>query len=235
MLHERTREATTIRRLLVDVEEQLKSKDIEHKNEIKWINEEKQDMESQFQAQTKRKQRDIDELKSISDNYLHKIQDLEKKFSEVQEQTVVVPVEQPESNEFQQTIESLRKSLQESSKKLKEYQSMINSLKKLSEESNLKFERLSKNYKILTQQYREMKTLSEKLNASNGNTASNTPRDSVEHARESVDTSEHVAYLKNVLLGFFDHKEQREQLLPVVKTLFNLSPDDEKRFLHALK
>ncbi|KAK6199187.1 uncharacterized protein RJT21DRAFT_140795 [Scheffersomyces amazonensis] len=249
LLQERTREASTIRRLLVDAEEQVRLKESEHKSEIKRIQEELLDEQTNIQSQLKRKQREIDELKSITDSYLSKIQDLEKNLNESKEknnelensfsqessQAVVDPDNSFEDT--QQTIQTLRQSLQLSAKKVREYENVNGVLKKLNEESNLKFERLSKNYKIITQQYRQMKSSQGSPASSNGHSTDSlpvrTPRQSLDDSGEQKETN--TAYLKNVLLGFFEHKEQRDMLLPVVKTIFNFSDDDERKFLLALK
>ncbi|KAK5810305.1 GRIP domain-containing protein [Linnemannia elongata] len=38
-----------------------------------------------------------------------------------------------------------------------------------------------------------------------------------------------VEYLKNVLLNFMEHKERRQQLVPVVAQVLKLTPDETKR------
>lgn len=253
MLQERTRESSTIRRMLLDAEEQLKLKTHDFKSEITKIGKEKSEIETNCQTLIKKKQREIDEFKSITDNYLLKIQDLENKCNELKQQYEELESEklknknttsdkEEDFEETQQTIETLRSSLQASAKKVKDFENLNNILKKLNEESNLKFERLSKNYKIITQQYKQIKSLKDSPNQSHTQSSESLTKSPSNSARPSVDDSgsdssnqTNVAYLKNVLLGFFEHKDQRAQLLPVVKTLFNLSADDEKKFLLALK
>ena len=253
MLQERTRESSTIRRMLVDAEEQLKLKNHDFKSELTKISKEKSEVENNCQALIKKKQREIDEFKSITDNYLLKIQDLENKCNELKQQYEELESEKLKNKntisdkdesfeETQQTIETLRSSLQDSSKKVKDFENLNNILKRLNEESNLKFERLSKNYKILTQQYKQIKSSNDspiQSHAQSSESLTNSPstssRHSVDDSSSESSNQTNVAYLKNVLLGFFEHKDQRDQLLPVVKTLFNLSSDDEKKFLLALK
>lgn len=253
MLQERTRESSTIRRMLVDAEEQLKLKNHDFKSELTKISKEKSEIENNCQALIKKKQREIDEFKSITDNYLLKIQDLENKCNELKQQYEELESEKLKDKntisdkdenfeETQQTIETLRNSLQASSKKVKDFENLNNILKKLNEESNLKFERLSKNYKILTQQYKQIKSSNDSPIQSHAQSSESLTKSPSTSSRHSADDSSsessnqtNVAYLKNVLLGFFEHKDQRDQLLPVVKTLFNLSSDDEKKFLLALK
>lgn len=44
-----------------------------------------------------------------------------------------------------------------------------------------------------------------------------------------------VPYIKNVLLGFLEHKEMRPQLITVIATLLQFQGSDEQRFLSALQ
>jgi predicted RNase H-like nuclease (RuvC/YqgF family) len=237
MLQERTRETTTIKRLLLDAEEQIKSKTALLKQETKRLNEERSGIESENQIQLRRKQRDIDEIKSLNESYLGKINDLEKTLRNIKEEYDLAKSNEikddngEKDDQMQKTIETLRQSLQASTKRVKDYENLNNVLKKLNEESTLKFERLSKNYKILTQQYKLMKTTSSPSERVSSESSSSELADN--SSKDQNPTN--IAYLKNVLLGFFEHKEQREQLLPVVKTLFSFSSEDERKFLLALK
>ncbi|KAF8944434.1 hypothetical protein BGZ47_004238 [Haplosporangium gracile] len=58
-----------------------------------------------------------------------------------------------------------------------------------------------------------------------------TPRWSSPSQCHSVaDDDVNVEYLKNVLLNFMEHKERRQQLIPVVAQMLRLSSDETKRF-----
>lgn len=228
MLQERTREGTLIRRLLVEAEEQLKTAEQSYKNELKRANEERDEVTMDSQRQLKKRQREIDDLTAQIEGYNAKISDLQQEVTKATQQNkaLVLLVDGGlDPKELHHQLETLRASLQDSSRKAHEYETMNNTLKKLNDEANLKFERLSKNYKILTQQYREIeqKKLAEPSPA---------PQP---QAPAKADNLANVDYLKNVLLGFFEHKEQRPQLLPVLKTLFHMSGDEEKKLLLALK
>lgn len=245
MLLERTRESNTIRRLLMEAEESIKSKDEEVVLEIRSLKEEKENLEAEWMAAGKKKQREIDEMKSITNNYLTKLQELESRYNQLKAKYDDLAASKgdmketsEDAEETSETIDILRASLRDSAKKIKDYENVHSILKKLNEESNLKFERLLKSYKLLTQQYRSLKDTK-----SQGHEGAHSEPEST---RTSLDTpakqpsdgsnnSTNVAYLKNVLLGFFEHKDQRDRLLPVVKMLFDLSPEDEQKFLMALK
>lgn len=230
---ERSREAVTIRRLLQDAEEQLKLKDSENAEELNRNNEARRISETLFQATLKKKQREVDELRSIADKYVQRLQDAEKTSQTIKEQYETLQASKkaqdkgeaaPErSEEVDKTIASLRESLQETNRKVKEYQNLNSVMKKLNDESNLKFDRISKNYKLLTQQYREMTNRSQKS------------QETLVAPKKEEGLETNIAYLKNVLLGFMAHKEQRDQLLPVIKQLFKLSAEDEKVLVTSLK
>ncbi|KAF9170485.1 hypothetical protein BGX21_004632 [Mortierella sp. AD011] len=55
-----------------------------------------------------------------------------------------------------------------------------------------------------------------------------TPR--FQRQQPPMDEDVNVEYLKNVLLNFLEHKERRQQLIPVVAQILRLSSDETKRF-----
>lgn len=232
LLQERTRELSTIRRMLIEAEEDHNVKISEYKTDLRNATQEKQELESELQLVIKKRQREIDELKSTCDTHVRKIKELELACQEIRAKYepfasapgVDAEAQLQKANEYEAMIAELRSSLQSSSKKVKDYENMNSMLKKLNEESSLKFERLSKNYKHMTQQYRQMKD--HKSQEHKPETLSATPD-------KSDDAN--LAYLRNVLVGFLEHKEQREQLLPVLKMLFKFSADEEKTLMGALR
>ena len=234
LLQERTRETSNMRRLLVDAEEMLKQQKQDSKLEIARALEDKAEIERNNVSLIKRKQRELDELKESVQEYRLKVEKLENKVmtlekKEKSKESLSSDNQTQMSKELSSTIETLRTALNNSTNKIRDLENYNNNLKKLSEDNTLRFERLSKNYKILNQQYQYMK----ERKGSESSTKQDKP---VETAPESNDKqATNVAYLKNVLLGFFQHKEQRDQLLPVLKTLFEFSKEDEEKFLMALK
>lgn len=236
MLQERTRESSMIRKLLLDAEERHNIECANLKNEIRSINELKAEIESSLQSSLKHKQREIDDLKARAAESVKKIKelteetnDLKKKLEPLLNESAISPEAAKKTKDLENTIEELRNSLQSSSAKVKEFENMNRVLKKLNEETSLKFERLLKNYKHVTQQYRQMQSVKSTPPESTRSSSDQSP------SGTESDKDTNVAYLKNVLLGFFEHKEQRELLLPVVKTLFQLDEKEETKLLSALK
>ena len=232
MLQERTRESSTIRKLLLDAEEQSNIKAAELKNEIRNITEEKNEVESNLHTALKRKQRESEEFKETAERHALKIKELETsidnlkaKYEPLLKMSAVSPEAQQKQKDLENIIGELRVSLSDASKKIKDYENLNSILKKLNDETFLKFERLSKNYKQITQQYRHMQEQNSKPQS--------TPVP--EHKSRDPESAVSVPYLKNVLVGFFEHKDQRAQLLPVMKTLFHFSDEDERKLMAALK
>ena len=240
LLQEKTREGGNLRRLLIETDEMMKQKESDHKLELKGLENEKTDLERRGIQMVKKKQKEIDDMNAVLAEHKTRIAQLEEKLKSM----VSVPQTEPAADtehlnsELQLQIDTLREALSASSSKIKEYEKLNATLKKLNEENILKFERLSKNYKLLTHQYRLMKDNESRRGSAESVTSSVDVRksESLDEKRDKDKQSDtNIAYLKNVLLGYFEHKEQREQLLPVLKTLFHFSEDDENKFLVALK
>ncbi|KAI5967713.1 IMH1 [Candida margitis] len=242
LLQERTREGGNLRRLLIETDEMMKQKESDHKLEIRRLEDEKTEFERSSNQLIKKKQKDIDELNVALKEHKQRISNLEERLKVIE----AVPHNEsvPENNqidsELQVQINTLREALSVSSNKLKDYEKLNSNLKKLNDDNLLKFERLSKNYKLLTQQYRLMKDNESRRGSAESVTNSlvngSERRESLDEKKDKdKQTDTNIAYLKNVLLGYFEHKEQREQLLPVLKTIFQFSKDDENKFLLALK
>ncbi|AGO11738.1 AaceriADL037Wp [[Ashbya] aceris (nom. inval.)] len=162
------------------------------------------------------------------------------------------------SEELEMIVRKLKESLRASEKKLRELKDYNDELKSLNAELNAKLDRLSNRYKVLSSQLKMSKDLTSSqsrhssrsgslVSPSPDNETGNSPRKisvSSTHPAPAIasydnsaemETNEKVAYIRNVLLGFLEHREQRSQLLPVVSTLLQLSSHDEKRLLTSLK
>lgn len=237
LLQDRTNETKSIKKILVDKDELLAARKQDHDAEIQSLKESHKEDCDELKSSIKRHERQIEELKSVNDAYSTKLEKLEKEMKTQTEnhETQNETTEDPESREL---VSTLRSSLQESSKKIREYENLNNVLKKLNEESGMKFERLSKNYKLLSQQYRNLETKKD-VTAIPDVPPSRSRSESLEVDTKSLDPGKpddtNIAYLKNVLLGFFEHRDQRDQLLPVLKTLFHFTAEDERKLLVALK
>ncbi|AEY96182.1 FADL037Wp [Eremothecium gossypii FDAG1] len=161
------------------------------------------------------------------------------------------------SEELELTVRKLKDSLRTSEKKMRELKDSNEELKSLNDELNAKLDRLANRYKVLSTQLKMSKDMSSQsrhssrsgslVSPSSDNETGNSPRKiSISSAHPApvvasydnsaeMESNEKLAYIRNVLLGFLEHREQRSQLLPVVSTLLQLSSHDEKRLLTSLK
>lgn len=149
------------------------------------------------------------------------------------------------SNNSDEKIDKIQKNLKEllarSDKRRRELQDTNDELMSLNNELNKKLDRLTRNYRLLSGKLNSMKTNNISSGSNNGLTASADSSVSPSVSQTNIggdhmgaDGTEKIAYVRNVLLGFLEHKEQRRHLLPVVSTLLQLDSNDEQRFLSAL-
>lgn len=230
LLQERTRESSMIRKLLMEAEEQSDIKSADLKNEIRTLNAERDEAEANLHNALKKRSRELDDVKELLVRKLAKLAELETKCVEFEEKIKTsAPSEtngaDNKSQMLANTVTELQESLSALTARVKEYESMNRMLKKLNEELTLKFERLLKNYKHVTQQYRQMQSQA----------LAKPAREPEESAPKKDGPDTNIAYIKNVLLGFLEHKDNREQLLPVVKMLLQLDKSEEKKVMAALR
>ncbi|KAL6937586.1 hypothetical protein ACO0RG_004097 [Hanseniaspora osmophila] len=152
------------------------------------------------------------------------------------------------------TIQNLKSELTKAVKLSREYEQSNTEMKKLNQELNLKLERLSKNYKSLSAQLKSARTqdydlakpsprrhssitslssINDVNNSLSNFSTPSTPSETKTSSEQDYDSK--LSYIKNVLIGFMEHKDQRQQLLPVVSMLFKFTNQEEQKFLTSLK
>jgi hypothetical protein len=159
-------------------------------------------------------------------------------------------------------IESLRDSLNKNESRLREYEEINTKLRAANQDTSEKMIRLNKKYKLLSQQYKRRFSQSSAPSSRNGSfVLSSSRHNSVSSPNENIeqllqpeingdfasmevpnktmsateeDIKEKSIYIRNVLLGFLEHKEQRQMLLPVIKMLLYMTDDDAKKMSELL-
>ncbi len=159
-------------------------------------------------------------------------------------------------------IESLRDSLNKNESRLREYEEINTKLRAANQDTSEKMIRLNKKYKLLSQQYKKRFSQSSAPPSRNGSfVLSSSRHNSVSSPNENIeqmlqpeingdftsmevpdktmsateeDIKEKSIYIRNVLLGFLEHKEQRQMLLPVIKMLLYMTDDDAKKMSELL-
>ncbi|AOA60756.1 Vesicular transport protein [Komagataella phaffii CBS 7435] len=242
ILQERSREMNTIRKLLADTESKCDERIKQLKARIDRLEEEKETTSHESSVQARKLSKTIDQLKKGKNELSVQLEQCKLELEHLKSVPSRVDVDNKNgasnenSDENQSDIESgiieqLRNSLKGYEEQLKQYQDSNVLLKKVNEEQLLKFERLHSNFKIVSKQYRMLKDQKDEVNtrSRNNSVISSTSAGSDENERDKV------AYIKNVLLGFLEHKDQRAMLFPVVKMLLMLDDDEERRLASSLK
>lgn len=235
MFQERTREATTLRRILSETTEDHERRGREMHNEMRALNDEKTALLADLLGVRKRAQHEVKELTAETEKYSRRVLELQGVCDGLRDQLTAAqqaskthsPENEQKQRDLESTIHELQASLRRASEKMREYENLNQVLKKLNDEANSKFERLTKNYKLIGQQYRLMKEQKERVDSELGSRLLSFG--ATEKPQAIVD------YLKNVLIGFLEHKDQRHLLLPVLAQLFQLSAAEEQTLMLSLK
>ncbi|SCV04182.1 LAMI_0H14048g1_1 [Lachancea mirantina] len=263
LLQERTREATAMRRLLSQNQRDLeeKSKQLEEKEKI--ANEERSQLQSEIAVKTARLNNEMGSLTEINarlKDEVHLLQERIKLLEEEEKRVKAANLKMKDiadehnktSNEVSFTLNSLREDFLKAEKKIRKLEVTKEELRELNLDLEKKLEKVTKNYKSLSSQLTSAreKGAANSLSRSNsvismpsrsnsvvnlGNGAQNSDFSPSHGGRSNFEFNEKIAYIKNVLIGFLEHREQRDQLLPVISTLLQLDSNDERRLLVSLK
>lgn len=260
-LQERMREVSSMRQLLAGSEgNQLTSlKSVNEKLEI--LTTERDQLNTEAMQLSKRHIRELDNLKArIADleqsqefdekekaRYRRDLNDLRKSLSLINEQ---LHDAQQESSDLQLLIGRLKETLTQTEASLKSATKSNSSLQALLEENKNQVEKLSQGQSNLKADIRTLQADKARLlqqletAAAAGGTPLSSKRSSLSiSSSKSSSTlasstqplpSASIPYIRNVLLGFLEHKGQRQQLMPVVSTILEFSSNDEKRLWTAL-
>lgn len=261
MLQERTREMTTMRKLLMDNEEAQNSDRKELKSKFDRLLEEKEKSDNESLLTLRNKQREVDDLKRKNTDMTLKLEQLETLKTSLEgklNESLISKSENvtntrhsmmksnskstSEENDYNsKIIESLRSSLEKTEVRIREIEDLNTKLRIANQDSSDKLIRMNKKYKLLSQQYK--RRLSETSTPSSRNNSFVAVSDAALHPAvqnddgtqdENEDIKEKSVYIKNVLLGFLEHKEQRQMLLPVIKMLLYMSDEDAKKLNELL-
>ncbi|QPG75930.1 hypothetical protein FOA43_003316 [Brettanomyces nanus] len=268
MLQERTREAGTMRKLVMDTEQNRNTKIQELEAKLDAALEEKDTTESTSTITVRESQKLIEELRlklrtlnSDCDRLKKDNANLEASLKSSQtkpKQATDVPTSltafgnDRDDDYTQKMTDALRASLKENEQRLRKFEEINKVLQRSSNDNAQKLVRMNKKYKLLTQQYKILRSSAASGEKVSSYSASPGDTDMSSGRRESIASSieaptvptgtqhgdkdkEKSTYIKNVLFGFLEHRDQREMLLPVMKALLGLDDEDEKKFMELLK
>lgn len=159
-----------------------------------------------------------------------KVKELEAEMAQLQKQIQLLgvtnldremlSVSSDDTAVLDQTIKNLKAELQSKNKSLNNMELSLQSLRKLNKDLNFKIDKLNKIYQ------------QQRIASSSGSRKSS---NAFEPLKEEEDIKAKISYIKNVLIGFIEHKDQRQQLLPVISMLLQFTPQDQQKFLTCLK
>ncbi|KAK9475972.1 hypothetical protein V1514DRAFT_338305 [Lipomyces japonicus] len=262
LLLERAREATTIRRLLTEAEEKQEGVVREFKERIDVASEERDRAEKEAVSISKRKSRDIEEIKA-------KGREVERKLGLAEEERSKLTSElndlrsareraeekaQLAANEMEETrkvLTELRSALETTETQLEESEKSRQESKRVVEDFQEKIDRLQRSNNKLSEDIRTLQAFRVTADASKSPKTSRSVSSlslSIASARERTGSTTgstyvpyeenenlSIPYIKNVLLGFLERKDQQQQLMPVVSTILQFEGNDEQRFISALQ
>ena len=257
-LQERIREASTMRRLLTDTEgsQDVKFKEVSEK--LAAMTEERDQLEAEAAQLVKRRNRELDGLKARireleesldivqqeKSRYHKDISELRSSRSHADEKLAAA---EQEAEEAREVVTQLKENLSRTEAALKQSTRTIASLKKVVEESQSRVDKLYLNQTTLNNDIKALQAekakLKQQLDASGGAGAQSgrsspaplsSPSSPARTDSANSASAPNIPYIRNVLLGFLEHKEQRQMLMPVVKTVLGFQVEDEKRLWAAL-
>ncbi|SCU98280.1 LADA_0H11826g1_1 [Lachancea dasiensis] len=258
-LQERTKEVHGMRRLISESQSAERTQVGKLEQSLKSAYDEKERSENDLTLQLAVSKRNIQELREANERLKSKLQDYHSKekgyesdITRLDSLRAEVQKTKSESTEvahaLEQALSNVKISLSQSEKKLRGLEVANEKLREQNNDLTVKLERISKNYKQVSNQLAASKerTTARGLSRSNSN-LSIPDRASLENlsrrgsytgepVRETqTEINDKIAYIKNVLLGFLEHKDQRDMLLPVVSTLLQLDSSDEQRLLISIR
>ncbi|GMM39541.1 hypothetical protein FOG51_03742 [Hanseniaspora uvarum] len=119
-----------------------------------------------------------------------------------------------------QTIKNLKEELSSKTKSLKNLEATLFNLRKLNKDLNFKLDKMNKIYQ------------QQRISASPSNSRKSSEAEIGSTGDSDLDSK--LSYIKNVLIGFIEHRDQRQQLLPVISMLLKFNTEDQK-ILMSLK
>lgn len=258
-LQERLREASNMRRLLTNTEGSQQSKLQEAMDKLEVLTEQRDLLESESTQLAKRRTREADgfiarireleqTLTLVEKEKMTYHRDAEELRSSRAHADDKLQAAELESEDLQQVVTQLKDTLAHTEASLRTVSKTNTKLNLMVEESKTRLDKMNRTQHSLKSSIHLLQTDKSKLKQQLENPVSpplSSKRSSASFSSvksapsmplkpQSVPPPANIPYIKNVLLGFLEHKTQRQQLLPVVSTILDFTSADEKRFWNAL-
>lgn len=253
LLQERTRDASTMRKLLKQGDQNRDNKYILLDEQLTDLKEQKEKVDDAHMLL----QRDFSQLKDKTTKQINGLQSqntelvrentrlkksmkLHKSISNSEMRKSYSSGQVSLTNDSSDKIDMLQKALTEKSAEMEKLEDMNRILQRANNESNQKLIALNRKLRSMSQQFRRRSSAASMNSSSSMNRSNDTTTQSVTADNEITgentknDDNERAIYIRNVLFGFLENKDQRNMLLPVMKTLLVMSDDDEQKFVKLL-
>lgn len=248
-LQERIKECTTMRRLLSENQGSEEEKLSEATESIKLLTEERDKLENELVVASLKRSREIEDLrvkiKSMEESLSIASDDKRRHNFEIEELKVSserskmqINLDQQELEESRQVIEKLSKALEAAEVGIRESEKSNSVLRKVTEETQQKLERAQKNQKTLIDDLRVLQSENVKLQKTRSSVPVHQPSVTITNSPLRSDNNMasvlvNLSYLKNILFAFLEHKDHREEMVPVLSQLLHFEGNDQDRFWNA--
>lgn len=251
LLQERTRDASKMRKLLEEGNQDRNDKYRLLSEQITDLKEQKEKVDDAHMVL----QREMSTLKDNTRKEIKNLQSLNAKLKQENSRLNMIlkadgsikttgsgenPLREVASLANNDKFDELQKILAEKDTKIRNLENMTRVLQKANNESNQKLVALNRKLRSMSQQFRRrssavsMSSSSSMSRSNDTTTQSILPDKRIQKETVRKEEDERAIYIRNVLFGFLENKEQRDMLLPVMKTLLAMSDEDEKKFLKLL-
>lgn len=231
---ERLQELIMARALVNERQADKENSLVEAQRTITILKEERDQLELESESLSKRLVRETETLRQECNDLRQRLEtcskncktyeddllNVRREYRELQKSSYVTPEPAaPAPNEGE--LRDLRLKLEQAEMTAREATRANAVLKKVSDDAQERLNRLQKAHRTLADdlEHAKAQTAAQKTSAPS----------------PQATNEEQQAYIRNVLLGFLEHREQRKQLMPVISTLLKFEPGDEQRLLGALK
>lgn len=236
LAHERLLETTSMRQMLAERADGHDAMLKDARDSVKAVTLERDQLEQEVTALGQRLVRETEQLRARMNDLSSQLDAAERERSRYQDEARELRGKcdsmerqlqegQGSSQAVQSEVSTLRRQLETSESNSRELSRAHALLKKVSEDTQTRLERLQKAQRALND---DLDALRQENSQLRGRRSS-----SISQETGPAKSSEQEEYVKNVILGFLEHRDQRRQLLPVLSMLLKFDSDDERRFWAA--
>lgn len=243
LLSERSREGETMRRLLADVDDRADAKVREMRERMEAAIEERDRAEDEASTTSRRRAREVDELKikirdyerdlkraiDDRDELLISEKELKRKRDEFEKNSETA---RQEATDSRSAMVELQDALNGSEKQARDAEKQRNDLRRILDEANQRYEKQSKELKAIQAKLLKVNDVSSRSSFETGRSLS----PSQANGNAAPGKMDYV-YLKTILLQFLEQKDKKRQadlVRTVLGTLLQMDKKDQEKWIAAI-